>query len=152
MGPGMMRMLPVMAALDADGDGEISASEIDGAVSALRKLDKNEDGKLTPDELRPEMGGPGGPGGPGDPMAFIEGLMRFDENKDGKLSKDELPERMQEMLDAWDADKDGALSKDELRRIADDRASRGGPGGGRGQGGRGQGRRGGGGGRPQRPE
>jgi hypothetical protein len=62
---GMMRMFPVMAALDADGNGEISAEEIKGAVAALKKLDKNKDGKLTEDELRPSFGGPGGPGGRG---------------------------------------------------------------------------------------
>ena len=56
-GPGnLMRALPVMAALDADGNGEISAAEIQGAVAALKKLDKNKDGKLTNDELRPSFG------------------------------------------------------------------------------------------------
>ena len=58
-----MRMLPVMKALDADGDGEISAAEIENAVAALKKLDKNQDGKLTADELLPEFPGPGGPAG-----------------------------------------------------------------------------------------
>ncbi|MFQ3167489.1 MAG: hypothetical protein ACI8QI_000015 [Limisphaerales bacterium] len=52
-----MRMFPVMAALDKDGNGEISAEEIKGAVAALKKLDKNKDGKLTEDELRPSFGG-----------------------------------------------------------------------------------------------
>ena len=46
-----------MAALDTDGNGEISESEIKGAVAALKKLDKNKDGKLTEDELRPSFGG-----------------------------------------------------------------------------------------------
>ena len=56
-----------MAALDADGNGEISAEEIKGAVAALKKLDKNKDGKLTEDELRPSFGGSrsGGRGGRG---------------------------------------------------------------------------------------
>ena len=57
---GFMRMFPVMAALDTDGNGEISESEIKGAVAALKKLDKNKDGKLTEDELRPSFGGRGG--------------------------------------------------------------------------------------------
>jgi hypothetical protein len=68
-GPGveMLRMHPVFAALDADGNGELSESEIGNAVSALRGLDKNGDGVLTPNELRPEFG-PGGPdNGPGGP-------------------------------------------------------------------------------------
>ncbi len=57
---GFMRMFPVMAALDKDENGEISADEIKGAVAALRKLDKNKDGKLTEEELRPSFSGRGG--------------------------------------------------------------------------------------------
>lgn len=68
--------MPLMAALDADEDGEISAEEIEHAAAALKKLDKNDDGKLTAEELRPSMpprgefgprGGPGGAWGPGGP-------------------------------------------------------------------------------------
>ena len=52
-----------MTALDSDGNGEISPEEIKGAVAALKKLDKNKDGKLTEDELRPNFGGRGGASG-----------------------------------------------------------------------------------------
>jgi hypothetical protein len=59
---------PLFAALDTNHDGVIDSSEIDNAPAALRKLDKNGDGKLTMDELRPPRpGGPGGPGGPEGP-------------------------------------------------------------------------------------
>ena len=52
---------PVLAVLDADRDGEISASEIDHAEAALKKLDRNHDGYLTADELVPiEMAVRGG--------------------------------------------------------------------------------------------
>ena len=62
-GPGgFMRMFPVMVALDGDGNGEISSEEIKGAVAALKKLDKNKDGKLSEDELRPSFGGSRGGG------------------------------------------------------------------------------------------
>jgi hypothetical protein len=48
-----MSFHPVLAALDADHDGEISAWEIDHAAPALKKLDRNHDGYLTADELVP---------------------------------------------------------------------------------------------------
>jgi hypothetical protein len=52
---------PVLAALDADHDGEILAWEIDHATAALKKLDRNHDGYLTADELVPlEMAVRGG--------------------------------------------------------------------------------------------
>jgi Ca2+-binding EF-hand superfamily protein len=47
-----MKMDPILAAVDADGDGVISAEEIAGAAVALKKLDKNQDGKVTEDEVR----------------------------------------------------------------------------------------------------
>lgn len=128
-GPGgrdMMRALPVMTALDADGDGVISAEEINNASVALRKLDKNGDGKLTEDELRPNFppGGPGGrggergPGGP-NPEEMVKQLLEFDKNGDGQLSKSEMPERMHGMFDRGDTNKDGVLSKEELRKLAE---------------------------------
>ena len=48
--------LPLIeAALDANSDGVIDADEIANAPAALRKLDKNGDGKLTSEEYRPPM-------------------------------------------------------------------------------------------------
>ena len=55
---------PLIKALDADLDGIISAAEIANAAAALKTLDKNNDGQLTMEELRPE-GGHRPPGGPG---------------------------------------------------------------------------------------
>jgi len=45
---------PLMEALDTNHDGIIDSNEIANAPAALKKLDKNGDGKLTPDELRPQ--------------------------------------------------------------------------------------------------
>jgi hypothetical protein len=83
---------PVIAALDANGDGVIDTVEISNAVAALAKLDANGDGNLSGDELHPARpeggpgdrghhGGPGGkdagkrrgPGGPGGPGGGPEG-------------------------------------------------------------------------------
>ena len=59
-------MLPIIAALDANKDGEISADEIKNATAALRKLDNDKDGKLSREEIMPQFGATGGrPGQPG---------------------------------------------------------------------------------------
>ncbi len=56
---------PIIAALDTNHDGVIDADEIANASKALKKLDKNGDGKLTQDELRPPR--PEGEGQDGPP-------------------------------------------------------------------------------------
>ena len=133
-GRDMLRMLPVMTALDADGDGVLSAAEINNASAVLRKLDKNGDGKLTEDELRPNFppGGPGGPGGFGErgdrgpgspggpnPDEMVKQLLEYDKNGDGQLQKSEVPERMLGLFERGDTNKDGVLSKEELRKLAE---------------------------------
>jgi hypothetical protein len=61
-GPGREgRHPPLIAALDANGDGVIDAQEIASASAALKKLDINADGKLTAEEYHPAP--PGGQGG-----------------------------------------------------------------------------------------
>jgi hypothetical protein len=45
---------PLMEALDVNHDGIIDSNEIANASAELKTLDKNGDGKLTPDELRPQ--------------------------------------------------------------------------------------------------
>ncbi len=166
-GQGLIRMMPLMIALDIDKDGTISKEEIENAVVALRTLDKNQDGKLTEDELRPAgigpggpeggRGGPGGPGGPGggagggtggNPEEMVARFMQFDLNKDGRLAKDELSDRMQSLLTRADADNDGFATKEELMAMAQKEMASGGGRGGPGGGDRG-GRPGGEGGRPQ---
>jgi hypothetical protein len=108
-GPGgMMRMLPVMSALDADQDGVLSSKEIRKAAVSLRTLDANKDGDLTGEEMQPAFGGPGGPGGfgggpndagqggpgagPPGPEGFVTRALEFDKDNDGKLDRDELAE------------------------------------------------------------
>ena len=64
-GPGgFIRMIPVMSALDADQNGEISTEELKNATVALQRLDKNRDEKLSGSEIFPDFrGGRGGSGG-----------------------------------------------------------------------------------------
>jgi hypothetical protein len=54
-GPGGQRPKPPLElVLDVNADGVIEADEIASASTSLKKLDKNGDGKLTPDEYRPQ--------------------------------------------------------------------------------------------------
>lgn len=127
---------PVFVALDADNDGELSASEIEASSKALLKLDRNSDGKLSREELfpgspdgpprdRPGEGRPGdrpGEGRPGlggrfNPEDFQARLKEADANGDGKLSKDEAPPMLKERFDQIDANSDGVLDETELRQM-----------------------------------
>ena len=116
--PNAMQTDPVLATLDKDQSKDISADEIAAAPTALLKLDKNQDGKLSEDEVSPQRGEGGGQGegqrrrrGPGlmrmmkansaldaDQSGIIEegeiknavaALKKLDENGDGKLTDDE---------------------------------------------------------------
>jgi len=50
---------PVILALDANGDGEVSAAEMAASTAALKKLDKDGDGRVSREEMRPPGGGGG---------------------------------------------------------------------------------------------
>lgn len=149
---------PVITALDANGDGSIDEAELKNATAALKKLDKDNDGKLSQEELRPAgMGGRGGFGGQGGPGGqggqgggdFVARFMENDKNADGKLSKDEMPERMQGMFSRMDTNSDGFVDKKEIETSMAQMRERGGQGGQRPPGEGGQ--RPEGGNRPQRP-
>jgi hypothetical protein len=67
----MQMMNPLWAALDINKDGTVDDYEMKNAEESLKALDKNKDGKITIDEIRPvfpQGQGPGqgrGQGGPG---------------------------------------------------------------------------------------
>lgn len=113
---------PVMRVLDADKNHEISASEIAGAAAAIRTLDKNNDGAVSADELRPARpaDAPERPAPPADapvrtrPVDPV--MLALDANVDGSLSSAEIT-NAPASLAALDANKDGKLSADEFRPL-----------------------------------
>jgi Ca2+-binding EF-hand superfamily protein len=106
-GPG--RVSPVVAALDTNKDGDLSAEELVNAPIALKSLDKNKDGKLALDEMRPAPAPVIVPA-----SDIVSRLMEFDRNGDNKLSLAELPARMKSLLKDADTNKDGVLTQSEL--------------------------------------
>ena len=135
----------LMAALDADKDGALSADEIANATAALKKLDKNGDGKVGQDEIRAELeklrpprrerGGRRGGGGGFGGGSFLDRIMEHDKNADGKISASELPAVMAGLMDRGDKNKDGFLEKSEIETLSQNLGNRnrgrGGPGGNR---------------------
>ena len=125
-----MVTLPVLRALDADGDGEISKSEIEGASKALAALDKDGDGKLSREEILPNFTGTSFPGRPGpdgrpgqpgagrpNPEELLRRLKEADKNGDGKISKEEAPDQMKDRFDRIDANGDGQLDETEIKAM-----------------------------------
>lgn len=51
-----IRFDPILAAVDTNGDGVISAGELKNSADAIRKLDKDGDGKVTREEAMPQRG------------------------------------------------------------------------------------------------
>ncbi len=147
---------PIVAALDANHDGVIDAQEIANAPAALKILDKNNDGQLTPDEWRPPWAGPRGgrgrgmmgppPGGTNAPpaQAFRPPpsplIGALDANHDGVIDAQEIA-HASETLKTLDKNNDGQLTPDEF--LPPPQGPRGGRGGAPGAGGFGRGFRGG---------
>ena len=48
----MMQRMAIMRTLDINGDGEISAEEIEAAPESLRQLDKDSNDRLSTEEIR----------------------------------------------------------------------------------------------------
>ncbi len=129
-------MPPIIGALDANHDGVISTEEIANASAALKTLDKNGDGQLTMEELRPKL--PPGAGEPKDgppprgprpdgeknfprpdgdknfhpPVPPI--MAALDANHDGIISADEIA-NASKALGKLDKNGDGQIQKEELR-------------------------------------
>jgi EF hand len=113
---------PILDVLDANRDGIIDADEIANAAQALLKLDKNGDGRLTPDEYRPPR--PDGqlqpaplPGKAGMKPVTLERPRPpldavLDENGDEVIDAQEIA-RAPILLKKLDLNGDGRLTPDE---------------------------------------
>lgn len=103
---GMLRQDALITVLDANHDGVIDATEIANSAAALLSLDKDGDGKLSPEEIKVRQSTP--------EERVDHMLEEWDTNKDGKIAKDEAPERMAEQWSKYDLNGDGFLDKAEL--------------------------------------
>jgi Ca2+-binding EF-hand superfamily protein len=116
-----MAIPPILAALDKDEDGEISALEMGAAQEALKQLDSNRDGELTFDEFMNRAGAGNLPFGGtrpgfqtlGFPLPVPPLLTGLDDDGDGELSADEIS-RSVDALKKLDKNQDGELAADEL--------------------------------------
>jgi hypothetical protein len=120
---------PLMAALDADTNHVISATEIANAPTALKTLDLNSDGQLTSDEIMPQRpdGAPGGQNASGQKKFVPPIVAALDADSDGTISAAEIANSAT-TLATLDKNSDGQLTGDEIMPR---------PPGGRGHGGRG---------------
>lgn len=108
-GPRGERPIPAfIAALDANKDKVLDKSEIEAAPTALKKLDADNDGKITMRELR---GGPvrGGDKSDGDRPERPARSSESSENAEPRR-----PQGPQGPIAALDANKSGAIDADEL--------------------------------------
>ena len=119
-----------LMAFDANGDGKLSRAEVPERLQGIfDRGDTNQDGFLTPDEIRKVAAAQAGPGGPGEragreggrgegprgDMNFIRMdpiLAAVDTNGDGVLSADEI-RKAPEALRKLDKDGDGKVSREE---------------------------------------
>jgi hypothetical protein len=93
-------------------------------INGSPNWDKNAEGQITSDEVRPAMRkgrAAGGCRAPEHPPRneivedTVKSLLLFDANGDGKLSRTELPERIQGIFDCAD----GVVSAEEIRNSAE---------------------------------
>jgi len=88
--------------------------EVQQIYDALRKLDRNKDGKIDAEELKAGR------------QQLLEArvdaiLTELDTNKDGRVSREEARGRVKRDFDQLDANKDGFIDRDELLRAATER-------------------------------
>ncbi len=97
--------------IEMSGCDDACHGEVQRAYDILRKLDKNKDGKIDPDELKAAR------------LRIIEDRVDYlfaelDKNKDSKISRDEAQGMLRQDFDEIDRDKDGFIDREELTRAA----------------------------------
>lgn len=108
----------VFRALDKNRDGKLSKDEVDGATESLRKLDRNGNGSVEPQELAVNNAGrPGQRPSAGFAEQMLKRINAADRNSDGKISRDEAPERLANMFDRMDSNSDGYLDESEVKSM-----------------------------------
>ncbi len=127
-GGGFTRSIPVMTALDSDGDGNLSMAEVQAAPASLAKLDGDKDGKLVASELMTTSSQGGGRGSSSARMMrMFPVIVALDKDGNGEVSSEERADTVKFLM-GLDKDKDGELTRDELMPSFGGR-SRGGRGG-----------------------
>lgn len=139
---------PIVAALDANGDGQIDKAELREASAALRKLDTNKDEQISADELRGpigqrrggdgassraerppgQAGGPKGPqpgDGPRQPWILVH-ADEIDLDKDKVISRAEIVGEATKAFAGYDTNNDDKLSATELSARGGSRSAMGG--------------------------
>lgn len=109
----IIQRIPVLAALDADGDGEVSAAEIRDSARSLRALDTDQSRSLEASELLPRFRGRGGFGRGRRPDPRPAPIMTaIDRDGNGEIGSEELAQAS-EALWSLDSDQDGSLTRGE---------------------------------------
>lgn len=98
---------PIIAVLDADKNGELSAQEIANASVALLTLDVNKDGMLDRDEMFPPP-----PDGKNPPKKG-DHILKMDKDGDGSVSLAEFLAGPTEAFNKIDKNSDGKIDADE---------------------------------------
>jgi hypothetical protein len=102
--------LPIVMALDVNHDGIIDSNEIANASAELQTLDKNGDGKLTPDEYLPPLPKDAPADAPRPPTPLI--IKALDANGYGVIDASEIA-NAPAVLKTLDKNGDGKLTRDE---------------------------------------
>lgn len=117
-GPSAMVNDPLLSTLNKDRNQELSTDEIAAAPKALSALDKNQDGKISEDEVSPQRGDGAGQAsrprprrGPGI-MRMMKANSALDADESGTIEEAEI-KNATAALHKLDANRDGKLTEEE---------------------------------------